>query len=75
MTSEPILSAGANLERLETTKEVKLHLPLRTHVRLRAGKLLRGETIAATVNAAVSWYFEQHPIIGSGQTFEAALAE
>lgn len=54
--------SDANTKTLERVKEIKLQLPLRTHVRLRSEKLLRGETIASTVNAAVAAYFERHPI-------------
>lgn len=49
-------------ETMSQVKEIKLQLPLRTHVRLRAEKLLHGDTIASTVNAAVVAYFARHPI-------------
>lgn len=62
MTNETRTGIDGNDETLTQVKEIKLQLPLGTHVRLRAEKLLRGETIASTVNAAVTAYFERHPI-------------
>ncbi|HEX9815482.1 MAG TPA: hypothetical protein VGB18_00765, partial [Candidatus Thermoplasmatota archaeon] len=62
MTNETQPGFGSDNKTLCHVKEIKLQLPLGTHVRLRAEKLLRGETIASTVNAAVAAYFERHPI-------------
>lgn len=62
MTNETQQGFDADQQTLAHVKEIKLQLPLGTHVRLRAEKLLRGETIASTVNAAVAAYFERNPI-------------
>lgn len=62
MTDEDILGLAMDAQALETTRSIKLQLPVRTHVRLRSEKLLRRETIAATVNAAVTAYLARHGI-------------
>lgn len=59
--THPVTVFGLTLdsEGLEAIKEVKLHLPLRTHVRLRAVKLFWRQSIGVTIEAAVRSYFER----------------
>lgn len=48
-------------ESLNERREVKLQLPLRTHVRLRGAKLLLRQSIGATVERALDAYFVSRP--------------
>jgi hypothetical protein len=43
-------------------KEIKLQLPLRTHVNLHSMKLLRNQSIRESVVEALERYFEAHPL-------------
>ena len=43
-------------------KEVKLYLPIQTHVSLHSLKLLRSQSIQASVVAALRSYFDHHPV-------------
>ena len=72
MNDEDFLGLGTDATTLETSRSIKLQLPLRTHIRLRSEKLLRRETIAATVNAAVTAYLARH---GIPDQFAASVRE
>lgn len=45
-----------------TIKEIKLQLPLRTHVSLHSMKLLKNQSIRESVVAALDRYFQSHPL-------------
>jgi hypothetical protein len=55
-------------------KEIKLQLPLRTHVNLHSMKLLKNQSIRASVVAALDRYFQAHPLepIGAPSPIDAA---
>lgn len=56
-TAEPIAAAAYN-----QTKEIKLQLPLRTHVNLHSIKLLKNQSIRDSVVVALGRFFEAHPL-------------
>jgi hypothetical protein len=47
-------------------KEIKLQLPLRTHVNLHSMKLLHNQSIRDSVVAALERYFRANPVDGGG---------
>lgn len=57
----------AQTELLEKVKEIKLQLPLRTHVSLHSIKLLKNQSIRDSVVVALDRFFRDHPV-------EAAVA-
>jgi phenylalanyl-tRNA synthetase alpha subunit len=46
----------------QQSKEVKLQLPLRTHVSLHSIKLLKNQSIRDSVIVALDQYFRDHPV-------------
>lgn len=59
--NEQPLEFAARIPGIHEIRELKLQLPVRTHVRLRAEKLLRGQCIGTTVEAALNAYFVRRP--------------
>lgn len=49
-----------------TVKEIKLQLPLKTHVNLHSMKLLKNQSIRDSVAAALDRYFQSHPLESVG---------
>ena len=63
--NEAIFDLAAGPETLEKRRELKVQLPIRTHVRLRAAKLLARQNIGATVEAAIDAYFAGRAGVGA----------
>lgn len=59
----PMTPNGAEL--LDKSKEIKLQLPLRTHVSLHSIKLLKNQSIRDSVVVALERYFRDHPVDAS----------
>ncbi|MBI2076896.1 MAG: hypothetical protein HYT80_00795 [Euryarchaeota archaeon] len=47
-------------------KEIKLQLPLKTHVSLHSMKLIRNQSIRDSVVAALDRFFQAHPLEAIG---------
>lgn len=52
---------GAAAERLTEGKEIKVKIPLDYHIKLHTLKVLKGQSISDTVEAALHQYFEGSP--------------
>jgi hypothetical protein len=52
----------AEMEGIASSKEVKLQLPLRTHVSLHSMKLIKNQSIRDSVVRALDQFFRQHPV-------------
>lgn len=65
---------GLGPNEFATIKEIKLQLPLRTHVNLHSMKLLKNQSIRESVVAALDRYFQSHPLepIGAPIPIDAA---
>lgn len=59
MQPEPQPTQAALLEKV---KEIKLQLPLRTHVSLHSLKLLKNQSIRDSVVVALDRFFRDHPM-------------
>jgi hypothetical protein len=55
-------------------KEIKLQLPLRTHVNLHSMKLLKNQSIRDSVVAALDRFFMAHPLEPIGAPIAADAA-
>lgn len=47
---------------IAASKEVKLQLPLRTHVSLHSLKLIKNQSIRDSVIRALDQFFREHPV-------------
>lgn len=65
MHQEPTLTPTELFEKL---KEIKLQLPLRTHVSLHSIKLLKNQSIRDSVVVALDRFFREHPVEPSAPT-------
>lgn len=45
---------------MNTKREIKVKVPVSTHLRLHSLKLLHGQNISETIEAALTMYFDTH---------------
>lgn len=52
----------SNADPLDPTKEIRLHLPLQTHLLLHQLKIVHNQSIHDAIVAALRLYFQRHPV-------------
>ena len=55
-------NSDAGIDAIASSKEVKLQLPLKTHVSLHSLKLIKNQSIRDSVVRALDEFFRQHPV-------------
>lgn len=56
-----LVNEAVSIERNDSGKEIKVKIPVGYHIKLHTLKVLKGQSISDTVEAALEKYFQTHP--------------